>query len=230
MAICRVRQVYLITYSQADPEKVSSRAAFSEMVREAFSRETSAKLLHWVCSREYHQDGGPHFHMALKLDRCHRWLRVRQHLQDVNGIKVNFSDSHYNYYSAWQYVVKEDGEALMSPGHPDLGAGQSPHTSRASARRHCASKGSEASQPRKKARLSSFDVSEIVVEKGIRTRLGLLALATKQKAEGKTDLAEFIINRGKRVVNDAIEVGTTILKLQAAFNPCHSFQSRRYPR
>ena len=44
------------------------------------------------------------------------------------------------------------------------------------------------------------------MSRGIKTRLALLALANQQKAEGKTDLAEFIVNRGKRVVSDAIEV------------------------
>ena len=43
-------------------------------------------------------------------------------------------------------------------------------------------------------RLSMFEVSEIAVSKGIKTYLELLALAERQKAERKTDLAQFIVN------------------------------------
>lgn len=39
-----------------------------------------------------------------------------------------------------------------------------------------------------------FEVSEIAVSKGIKTNLELLALAERQKAERKTDLAQFIVN------------------------------------
>ena len=35
----------------------------------------------------------------------------------------------------------------------------------------------------------------------------LLALANSQKKEGKTDLAEFIANRGYKVVDEAIRIG-----------------------
>ena len=50
-------------------------------------------------------------------------------------------------------------------------------------------------------------MSQIVVEKGIRTRLQLLAYANNQKREGKTDLAEFIANRGAKAVDEALRVG-----------------------
>lgn len=57
---------------------------------------------------------------------------------------------------------------------------------------------------KKSQRLSSFDVSQIVVTKELKTRTELLAHASAQKAEGKTDLAEFIINRGSKVVQEVI--------------------------
>ena len=40
----------------------------------------------------------------------------------------------------------------------------------------------------RRSRLSVFEVSEIAVGKGIKPRTWLLALANKQKQEGKTDL------------------------------------------
>ena len=61
-----------------------------------------------------------HFHMAIKLLKRARWLQVRNYLDEKFGIHVNFSDNHNSYYSAYQYVTKENHEALHSPGHSDL--------------------------------------------------------------------------------------------------------------
>ena len=55
--------------------------------------------------------------------------------------------------------------------------------------------------------LSIFDVSQIAVKIGIRTRLELLAYANNQKKEGKTDLAKFIANRGAKAVDEALSLG-----------------------
>lgn len=104
----------------------------------------------------------------------------------------------------------------------------------------CASTSGEAakssSKRKRSQRLSSFDVSQIVVAKKIKTRTELLAHANAQKVEGKTDLAEFIINRGKKVVEEVIstawemeEASETLLRSrltrleileEALQNPC----------
>lgn len=55
--------------------------------------------------------------------------------------------------------------------------------------------------------MSVYEVSQIVVNKGIKTRLELLALAQEQQTQRKTDLAQFIANRGSKVVDEAILVG-----------------------
>ena len=55
--------------------------------------------------------------------------------------------------------------------------------------------------------MSVFEVSEIAVGKGIKTRTELLALANEQKQEGKTDLVEFILNRGPKAVAEALSSG-----------------------
>ena len=47
----------------------------------------------------------------------------------------------------------------------------------------------------------------MAVQKGIKSRLELLSLANQQKKEGKTDLAEFIANRGYKAVEEALRVG-----------------------
>ena len=59
----------------------------------------------------------------------------------------------------------------------------------------------------RKSRLSVYEVSQIAVEKGIKTRLEFLVLAKSQKDEEKTDLAEFIANRGLKNLDEAISIG-----------------------
>lgn len=54
-----------------------------------------------------------------------------------------------------------------------------------------------------RSRLSVFEVSD----KGIKTRTELLALANKQK-QAKTDLAEFILNRGLKAVAEVLSTCT----------------------
>jgi len=53
-------------------------------------------------------------------------------------------------------------------------------------------------------RLSIYGVTQVAVQKGIKRRLELLSLANQQKKEGKTDLAEFIANRGYKAVEEAL--------------------------
>ncbi|KAJ7350171.1 hypothetical protein OS493_038043, partial [Desmophyllum pertusum] len=52
-----------------------------------------------------------------------------------------------------------------------------------------------------------MEVSQIAVERGIKTRLELVAFANVQKREGKTDLAEFIANHGGKAVEEALSIG-----------------------
>ena len=52
--------------------------------------------------------------------------------------------------------------------------------------------------------MTSYELSEIILAKNIKSRTELLALAREQKLEGKTDIAEFIVNRGAKVVADVL--------------------------
>ena len=45
-------------------------------------------------------------------------------------------------------------------------------------------------------------MAEIIPSKRLRKRTELLAFSNQQRQEGKTDLAEFIVNRGKKAVNE----------------------------
>ena len=120
----QVRSVYLITYSRAQADKIASRAAFAEVIVEAFKnadQKISNRVLQWVCSEERHRDGRIHYHMAVKLERNRRWLKVRNYVHEMHGVKINFSSNHANYYSAWKYPTKDDTDFVLSECHPDLG-------------------------------------------------------------------------------------------------------------
>ena len=174
-------------------------------------------ILQWVRSMEHHSDGGVHYHMAVKLESRHRWLKFRNFLDSNHGIKVYFSEVHVNYYSARLYATKDDKEYIQSSNHPDLTNSDFPVTTNASLLVQSAAVDSEPTvtcdseatdgHKRKRKRMSIFDVSQLAVSKKIRTRLELLAFANEQKREGKNDLAQFIANRGSKAVDEALTVG-----------------------
>ena len=217
----RVRQVYLITYSRASADVVPSRNAFAEKVLAAFEACGTARVMMWVCSQEFHRDGGLHYHMSVKLDKVQRWLRVRNFLANHYDVSVHFSSLHHNYYSAWKYVTKSDQQYLQSTGHPDLTSSFPPPTEAASlavahapptsTTAHVAEgsgggRSSGVGGGKRKPRLTLFDVSQLVVQKNLQTRLQLLTFAEQQKCAGKDDLARLIVNRGSRAVDEAIKV------------------------
>ena len=231
-----VRSVYLITYSQADLTKVSTRESFAHKVKEAFQSSqpndssvsiTEQSLVeHWVCCQEPHREGGHHYHLAVKLRHRHRWLQVRNYLSRVHDINVNFSSNPANYFQAWQYVTKEDNRYIQSPNHPDFSNSEAPQTTHASAALISRSTtGCRGRRKSKKKTLSVFDVSQIAVKKGIRTKLQLLALAETNKRAGKLDLAQFIANRGAKAVDEALRVGW---ELTEAPNELERQQASRY--
>ena len=192
------RQVYLITYSRADVTRFPTRVSFSDAVLNAFGL-TPARVVQWVCAQEKHTDGGVHYHMAIKLDRVQRWLRVKHNLERAHDIVVHFSSVHSSYYSAWLYTTKDDTEAVVSANHPvlanppntqaalDVWTGQDPTR-----------------RKRKRQRLSNYEVGEVAIENNIKTRTQLLAFANTQKRDGKTDLAEFIMNKPMKAVDEIL--------------------------
>ena len=62
------RSVYLVSYSQADMDKMPNRTDFAKAVVESFTQR-SCKVIQWCCSLEDHTSGGKHYHMALKLNK-----------------------------------------------------------------------------------------------------------------------------------------------------------------
>ena len=193
------RSVYLITYSQATEEW--TRQSFADVVVSEFE-SGDATVLQWACSEESHEDGGRHFHMAIKLDRQKRWLRVRQRIMRVYGINLNFSNDHAQYFNAWQYVTKEDIDYLESDRHPDLSAGFVPRTATASnARRSTASSLPVEGAPiNKRRRFDSLDLADVIIARNIKTKKDLLKIANEQRRQGKRDLPLYILNNIERCV------------------------------
>ena len=189
------RSVYLITFSQCDSSELS-RVQFAELIVKAWHKCLRSKIIQWVASLEAHENSGNHFHMAIKLSSPARWLKVRNFVDDRYGIKLNFSNSHTNYYTA---------------NHPDFSNGKPPKTTKATCGPR---KGPKTVKSKKRKLLAVFDVVQIIQAKKIPNRVELLALASKWQREGKIDLAEFVANRGPKIVNQAIQTANELSEAQ----------------
>ena len=67
----------------------------------------------------------------------------------------------------------------------------------------------------RKKRMTSFELSELIVRKGMKSRTELLAYANDQKLIGKSDIAEFIVNRAPRVVSEVLATAWEMTNAQA---------------
>ena len=55
------RRTYLVTYSQADLKKFPTRESFGTMLEAKFNAGPGkARVSHWACCLEEHQEGGFH--------------------------------------------------------------------------------------------------------------------------------------------------------------------------
>ena len=208
LGIRQQRQVYLIT---------SSRANLSTALINAFETTTVAKVLHWAVAVERHnddcqEDHGSHYHMAVKLSKKTRWANVRSYLDKEFQIQVNFSSVYSTYYSAYRYTVKEDTEPLLSYDHPDLNDSHEPRTEKAINARKRKKKQTTKKAARK--RMSVYDATQLIQTRGITSRLQLVAFAVQQNRNGKTNLAEFIANRGARVVDEALQLARKLTEAE----------------
>ena len=196
-----VRQVYLITYPRADAQLCAGRREFAEMVVEAFDFDNGApKLMHWVVSREPHEGGGHHYHMAICLTKNKRWGPAKRRLQ-ARGIAVHFQEREgvVNYVGAYIYVCKSDRNPEHSVPHPDLSNVVQYRTANASSARRGGPNGMKKAQ-----KLTKLNVMQIIRAKGIRNETGLLALAEENFAQGHTALMEFVANTPQKRYNELI--------------------------
>ena len=197
------RSTNLITYSRADLDKVSSREEFADIWVKAFGLDL---VKQWACCCEKHKESDEvHFHLAIKLNRVKRWKMVRDQVIRESGIVCHFQEFHTNYYDAFKYIKKEDCDFIMSDGHPNLE--NSPQTKKASAKtakRNLIFSAADlrTQQPKqKKSKIEKLDivkVYDIIINNNLHTEQDLFLLAHSQKAEGKTDLLDFILRMSEK--------------------------------
>jgi len=208
---CGSRSAYLVTYSQVDKSKCESKEVFARMVGEEFK---DCSVERWASCEEPHEEtGGSHYHLALKLDRVKRWKAVRQRLEAKYQFCVNFSDHHSNYYSAFQYVCKQDKNIAQSIEHPVYVG--SPKTSKASKFRKSTggvedASASGPSTSKKSRRIDIVDVYDQVVKKGIKNDLHFCALAKAELEDGKRDFANFVLSKTEKSRNEILKTAWKI--------------------
>ena len=140
-------------------------------------------------------------------------------------------------------TTKKDRYVRESKDHPDLWDSKPPKTESASiSRKHkvveneddepsnysshnnddnssegldSASCSKQSRTKQRKKRMTSFELSELIVRKGMKSRTELLAYANEQKLTGKSDIAEFIVNRGPRVVSEVLATAWEMTNAQA---------------
>ena len=198
------RRQYLITYSQLDENKFPTRESFGTMIEREFNRgDSKVKVSHWACCREPHEQEGHHYHCAVKLNGQKKWYMVRENIKQIYDIDIDFSDKHDYYLSAYNYVVKDDPDYVLSEGHPNLDNAKSPQTKKciaASKRKSSVDcSDSSAASPsvshvRKRLRLTKPEVGAFIRKHDIHTYEELLMTADDRLEEGLSDLSDFVYN------------------------------------
>ena len=85
------RRQYLVTYSQADKFKFCTWESFGKLLEAEFNADTSVvKVDYWACSGEEHQNDGFHYHCALKLTGCKKWLLVKNRIVEKTVCSSQF--------------------------------------------------------------------------------------------------------------------------------------------
>ena len=123
------RRTYLVTYSQADLKKFLTHESFGAMLEAKFNAGPGkARVSHWACCLEEHQEGGFHYHIYLKLSAPKKWLMVKNTIAKGHNVTVHLSDDRDNYIATYKYVCKTDNQVFHSISHPDLSEIGSPKT------------------------------------------------------------------------------------------------------
>ena len=89
------------------------------MLEAQFNAGTSVvKVDYWTCSKEEDHNDSFHYHCALKLIGCKKWLSVKKRIAEKHCIQVNFSDKYNFYFSAYRNICKSKQEVAHSENHP----------------------------------------------------------------------------------------------------------------
>ena len=164
-----------------------------------------------------------HYHLALKLSKKRRFELVRNSIYEKQGISVHFQQWATFYYDAFTYVTKHDQYYVTSHGHPPLS--NSPLTRSAVQGKRRASTNSSPATPdcqgrnttenkgKKRLRLESNSLYQLVVANNIKSDLELCALSKVQYDEGKRDLNRYVMSTAE---SKRIEMLKTTWKIQTS--------------
>ena len=139
-----------------------------------------------VVFRETHTDGTPHFHVAVKLQQPRRWGSAKATLKARNGLPSHWSSSHTQFWSAIRYGVIPTEKKPVVDAAPyqwthngevmDLfDVSQRPFCATMWKRRREQAEKSAAADPTlKKRRFCKLDLTSIIVDKGLQTKVQVL--------------------------------------------------------
>ena len=198
------RQTYVLTYSQADLSVVPTREFFAEIWVKAFG-ESAVKQ--WLVCKEYHKDGNPHYHMAIKLHNRTRFSEIKKSFESkYPTVKCHFLEIYTCYEDAFIYLTKSDKNYVTSEGHPYLI--NRPRTAAATASRMSQSVIDEVSENsesegeesetleiprRQRVKLDEISLYEIITTQNIKDEDDLFLQARLQYDEGKVDLLKYVM-------------------------------------
>lgn len=202
-------RTYLVTYSQADLEKVPNARAFADIIIEAFRQGSStSQLVQWASCQEPHADGGRHYHLIMKLSKPRKWKPLFDYIHKKWGFYVNFASTKQGYLRGYRYVIKEKPteDVTHSPDHPDLTSARSPKSK---------SGFLQASQNAKRRRVSSKAAENVPAQTPPRPQpqpqqpvtndeTPHVPKSSKQPRIGKDDLTRFIVKNKVKTMEDLL--------------------------
>jgi len=206
------RRAFLITYSQADLEKVPNCLRFSEIVLKAFEEAGgNRQVVQWSCCMEDHVDGGKHYHLAILFSGSRRWSSIKNAVYKAHNIALHFSSQHIGYVAAYRYVMKKKSveEVLHSPLHPDLQTIKRSKTKdamkgNASQAKKRKSENAQNPEKNKALRLSNTEVSDFILKNNLKSKNELMSAAQNRAESGERDLQSFILNKNPKAIADLI--------------------------
>ena len=163
----------------------------------------------WLVCKEYHKDGNPHYHLAIKLYNRTRFAEIKKSFESrYPTVKCHFLEIYTCYEDAFIYLTKNDKNYITSEGHPYLI--NRPRTAAATASRMSQSitgevsenSNSEEDEPeaietprRQRVKLDEISLYEIITTQGIKDEDDLFLQARMQYDEGKEDLLKYVMRQ-----------------------------------
>ena len=229
-----VRKVYLITYSQVNKELFPTRRSFVDAVLQSFNdcnvvqwccsleQHISAGVHYhmaikldrnkrWFSSKrfllercgisvhfsEIHTNYYSAWTYVTKEDR--RYIQSLDHpdLTNIGPPRTNMASIAVQSRSKRKASHDADDAGQNTSDESDVGHNHTQVNTDSDADHNKAK--------RRRKRMTSYELAEIALAKNIKSRTVLLAFARQQKLEGKTDIAEFIVNRGAKVVSEVLD-------------------------